>query len=131
MRLQSYLNRYRIYFTNIYLSNINLGQFTINGEPIPSPTQFKIEPLDLTKRARTASGMLLADTKPVKHRFILWYRLLTPEQVAILRQIPLNKPVAFTYPGGETMVFCSEFPRELLSADPILWQNITLTLEEQ
>lgn len=73
-------------------------------QAIPTPETFAIEPQQITREGRTASGRLVKDVIAVKQRFVLSYAGLTSEQAEVFRtEFDRNQFLSFKYPDrGET-----------------------------
>jgi hypothetical protein len=117
------------------MSDFHLG-LVGNEQVLPVPKTFRIEPQQITRDGRTASGRLVKDVIAVKNRFVLAYTGLTAAQAEILRtEYARNQFLSFKYPdrGQErtATVWFSELPRELRYQLLSHWNNVTITLDEQ
>lgn len=107
-----------------------------NEQPIPTPESFTIEPQQITREGRTASGRLVKDVIAVKRQFTLSYGGMTPEQAAVfVTEFNRNQFLSFTFPDqGQTQaatVWFGTLPRELRWQLLSHWNGVSITLDEQ
>jgi len=102
---------------------------------LQDPDGFKIEPFEIAKIDRTASGKKVKDVIAVKHRYTLFYKALEPEDVRILVNFYLSgDSLSFLYSDSgeekQAVVDITSIPRELFIYDWQYSENINITLEE-
>jgi hypothetical protein len=107
----------------------------INGLEIPDPKKIDVEPVEISVKSRTASGLLVKDITAIKRNFSLSYQGLKPENTIIFKNIYYaGNAVSLEYEDAEgtqtANVFINTLPHSLLKQNPKLSQNVTITLEE-
>ena len=105
---------------------------------IPPPFRFEIQPVEVVRKTRMASGKLRADVVATKQRFILGYRPISAAAVQILQTEYDRKDfLSFQYEDrGITRtatVWFDRFPRGRLLTGPDVeyWAHFEIVLEEQ
>lgn len=105
-------------------------------QDIPRPTSFSIDPVEVSKSERTASGRLVKDIVAIKNEYNLTYQGLKPNQLKIFTDLyALGDPVSFIYDdasGEQTKsVYITSLPRGVFVRRPSLSENVTITLVEE
>lgn len=133
MKIPAYALKIRAKF---YTQNTQFGTFKLGlpGDEIivPSPTRFRIEPKEIGTEERAADGTLNVDCIAIKDHYILYYEMLTGDQVKTIRtELDRKTDLSFQYLDQTKTVICLSFPSELTAAEPELWEQITLILREK
>jgi len=107
----------------------------LNNLIIPTPKQMNIEPVELSKTARTVSGRKVKDIIAIKRNFNLSYQGLKPDSFIIFKTVYYaGKAVLLEYEDAEgpqiANVMINTLPYSLLKQNPKLSQNVTMALEE-
>lgn len=107
----------------------------LNGLDIPAPITMQIEPIEIAKINRTASGKYVKDVVAIKHKYTLPYKGLKPASLNVFRSAyESGNAVDFMYSddtGEHTVsVYVTSLPREVPKHHPELAQNVSITLEE-
>lgn len=102
---------------------------------MPRPERVSIEYIEISRKNRTASAKLVKDIIAIKQIFTISYKGLTTNNINMFLQIyQARKAVNFIYDDAgkvkSTMVYLTNFPRELFIPKPQYSKNITITLEE-
>jgi hypothetical protein len=101
----------------------------------PLAENFKINPVEQCKTARTASGRLVKDVIAVKDNFSLTYKgLKFSDYKTFYDAFIVGNPVAFNYEdnGAEksSTVFIISMPRGIYQDVSTISHSITITMEE-
>jgi hypothetical protein len=108
----------------------------LNRVAIPEPTAFSISDVKLARTERTASGRSVSDVIAFKLKLDLSFDTLTDIEMAVFSEayhVVGSFPFTFPYLGVSKtidVVVGSDFNHEMLYADPELWKNIKVSLEE-
>lgn len=108
----------------------------LNGLEIPTPKErIKVEPVELGKSDRTASGRRVKDIKGIKNNYILSYQGLKASSMKIFKDVYLSgEAVPFEYEnfeGNQSVVInINSLPYSISKQNSALSQSITITLEE-
>jgi hypothetical protein len=102
---------------------------------IQEPDGFSIDPFEIAREARTASGLLVKDIIAVKNRYTLSYEGFNPEDTIHIKDLLMSgQKLNFIYDDSgveeQAYVYIKSFPRELFVHDYNYSKNITITLEE-
>lgn len=84
-----------------------MALITVNGVALPTPTDFQVGIMDISKAERNARGMMIIERVTTKIKLFLTYSYVTESDAAlILRQIA---PTFYnvTYPDPQTKVMKS------------------------
>lgn len=101
----------------------------------PLAENFKIDPVEMCKTARTASGRLVKDIIAVKNKFSLTYRGLRYNDYKVFYDaFVLGNSVEFSYEDNgvekTATVFIISMPRGIYQDVSTVSHNITITMEE-
>jgi len=109
----------------------------INNISVQAPLaeNFKVEPVEHCKTARTASGRLVKDIIAVKNKFSLTYRGLKYNDYKVFYDaFILGNPVGFSYEDNglekTATVFIMSMPRGIYQDVSTVSHSITITMEE-
>ncbi|MBM7624786.1 hypothetical protein [Sporohalobacter salinus] len=109
----------------------------LNGTKIPSPKEeVKIDPLEIAREDRMASGRKVKDIKTTKDTFTLDYDGLLPDDaMTFINAYRDGGPVTFEYEDVEgkqsKQVYIQPLPRKIYAPKPQYTKEITITLEEE
>ncbi len=109
--------------------------WTLGGEEIPFPAEFRVDPFDIERKERAASGLMRKDYIATKERFTLFYPSPTLAEFALFSTLrALHEFLDFTFVRNSiqetvsvemTMTFEGEYQ------DPESWKNLSVILEEE
>lgn len=108
----------------------------LNGIEIPRPQNFNIEPTEIAKVDRMASGRMVKDVVAIKNKYSLSYDGLLPADAKTFINIyQAGNAVSFEYEDSEglhtVLVYLTSLPREIFIYKPEYTQNISIVLEEE
>lgn len=109
----------------------------LNGNEIPDPeNDMQIDPLEIVREDRTASGRKVKDIITEKDIFTLQYAGLLPLHAKIFIDArKISGPVEFEYEDVEgehtKQVYVASLPRSVYLPKPQYTKDITITLEEE
>ncbi|WP_089610092.1 hypothetical protein [Dehalobacterium formicoaceticum] len=108
----------------------------LNGYDIPAPITMSIDPFEIAKVNRTASGKYVKDVIAIKNKYSLSYKGLKPESMAVFRSAyEAGEAVDFIYNDdkGEHIVsvYITALTKDIPKYHSDLAQNVNITLEEE
>lgn len=79
-----------------------MALITVNGVPLPSPSEYSVGVMDLSKAERNANGLILIERIATKRKIECQWAFLTADQLQLL--LTTVSPVFFsvTYPDPQT-----------------------------
>jgi hypothetical protein len=104
-------------------------------QEILAPVSMAVQPVEIARQDRTASGRKVKDIIAVKNNYQLTYKGLSAASMKIFVNIyKQGEEVSFIYDDSEgekqVMVYITSLPREIFKRRPDLSQNVSITLEE-
>ena len=108
----------------------------LDGTKIPAPkNDVEIDPIEIARKDRMASGRKVKDIVVTKDVFTLNYDGLLPDDaMTFINAYRTNEPVTFEYEDVEGVqskeVYINPLPRSIYNPKPQYSKNITITLEE-
>lgn len=108
----------------------------LNGISIPDPeSDVQIEPIEIARAERTASGRMVKDIQVTKLRFSLPYAGLLPTAaLTFLDAYETGEPVTFEYEDVQgthlKQVYVQTLPRSIYNPKPEYTKDVTVVLEE-
>lgn len=113
---------------------MKIGQ-TGSEKTIPTPKTLDVEPFEIARTGRTASGKMTKDIIAIKKRFTLSYQGLGSASMKIFSDIyNAGQPVSLIYNDSEgektVSVYITSLPWKIPKQRPDLSQDVTITMEE-
>lgn len=107
----------------------------LNGYDIPTSITMQVEPFEIAKINRTASGKYVKDVIAIKNKYSLTYKGLKPTSMAVFRNAhEAGTAVDFIYnddAGEHTVsVYVTTLTKDVPKYHQDLAQNVSITLEQ-
>ncbi len=104
-------------------------------QEIPAPISMSVQPVEIARQDRVASGRKVKDIIAIKNNYQLTYKGLSAATMKIFADIyKKGEAASFIYDDSEgekqVMVYITSLPREIFKKRPDLSQNVNITLEE-
>lgn len=113
---------------------MKIGPYDLEQE-IPTPASMAVQPVEIARQDRTASGRKVKDIIAIKNNYQLTYKGLSAVTMKIFADIyERGEAASFIYSDSESekqvMVYVTSLSRDIYKKRTDLSQNVSITLEE-